>query len=259
MFDRFTDRARKAMWLARDAAMRHGHDYIAPEHMLLGVLETNGVGTDALKALNVPRRKLAAAVEKRLPAGVAMVTAGQLPFTPRAKTVLERSLEEAHAFEHNYICTEHLLLGLMRDEGNAGTVLREAGLDADSVREEIGKLLGQELGKSEFLGSSALVLASDRMAADEVVRAPLAAAGFEHVTVVNPVGFDAERLADRCAAVGLAVIVEPDSAELVYAAGLCRGARTPTIVFSAGADGLPSPLASLPVVSTADELRDILR
>ena len=125
MFDRFTDRARKVMGLARQEAQRLGHDYIGTEHVLLGLIqEGNGVASDVLKSLDIDLKKIRQEVEKLVSPGNTMVTMGQLPFTPRAKKVLELALEEAQNLGHNYIGTEHLLLGLIREnEGIAAQVL----------------------------------------------------------------------------------------------------------------------------------------
>jgi ATP-dependent Clp protease ATP-binding subunit ClpC len=146
MFDRFTDRARKTMGLARLEAQRLTHDYIGTEHMLLGlILEGSGVAADVLKNLDIDTKRVRAEVLKLVTPGDSMVTMGQLPFTPRGKRVLELALEEASTIGHNYIGTEHLLLGLIREEhGVAARVLRSVGLSAESVREEILELLGVE-------------------------------------------------------------------------------------------------------------------
>ncbi|HEY7515471.1 MAG TPA: Clp protease N-terminal domain-containing protein, partial [Vicinamibacteria bacterium] len=116
MFDRFTDRARKVVGWSRQEAQRFQHDYIGTEHILLGLIrEGGGVAADVLRNLSVDPLRVREEVEKRMKAGTASVTMGQLPFTPRAKRVLELSLEEARDLGHNYIGTEHLLLGLIRE------------------------------------------------------------------------------------------------------------------------------------------------
>ena len=144
MFDRFTERARKVMSLSRHEALRFGHDYIGTEHILLGLLlEGSGVAAQVLCNLDVEQGKIRSEVEKLVGQGTNMVTQGQLPFTPRAKTVLELSLEEAQYLGHCYIGTEHLLLGLVREKkGIAARVLLELGVNADEVRDEIIELLG---------------------------------------------------------------------------------------------------------------------
>ncbi len=144
MFERFTERARKVMALANQEAQRFNHEYIGTEHILLGLLkEGSGVGPNVLKNLDVDLHKVRMEVEKRVKAGPDMVTMGKLPQTPRAKKVLEYAVEEARNLNHNYIGTEHLLLGLLREQdGVAAQVLMNLGLKLDEVREEVLKLLG---------------------------------------------------------------------------------------------------------------------
>ncbi len=151
MFDRFTDRARKVMGLARQEAQRLNHEYIGTEHILLGLVqEGSGVAANVLKNLDVDLRKVRAEVEKLVKAGPSMVTMGQLPFTPRAKKVLELALEEAGNLGHNYIGTEHILLGLIKEQdGKAAKVLTNLGVQLDSVRTEILDFLGAEPAASE--------------------------------------------------------------------------------------------------------------
>ena len=149
MFDRFTDRARKVMGLARQEAQRLGHDYIGTEHVLLGLIqEGNGVASDVLKSLDIDLKKIRQEVEKLVSPGNTMVTMGQLPFTPHAKKVLELALEEASNLGHNYIGTEHLLLGLIREqEGIAAQALQNIKVRLEDVREEVLELLGPEPGE----------------------------------------------------------------------------------------------------------------
>ncbi|HEX5135755.1 MAG TPA: Clp protease N-terminal domain-containing protein [Planctomycetota bacterium] len=146
MFDRFTDRARKVMGLSRQEAQRFNHDYIGTEHILLGLIqEGSGVAADVLKNLDVDPKRIRQEIEKLVSHGTTMVTMGQLPFTPRAKKVLELVLEEAQRLGHNYIGTEHLLLGLVREEkGIAGQALRSLNLLVEDVREEVRELLGHD-------------------------------------------------------------------------------------------------------------------
>ncbi len=146
MFDRFTERARKVMGLARQEAQRFGHDYIGTEHVLLGLVqEGSGVAASVLKNLDVDMKKIRIEVEKLVKSGTNTVTMGQLPFTPRAKKVLELALEEAQSLGHNYIGTEHLLLGLIREsEGIAAQVLLNLGVKLEEVREEVLELLGAD-------------------------------------------------------------------------------------------------------------------
>src|SRR5262245_22488842 len=147
MFDRFTDRARKVMALARKEAQRFNHDFIGTEHILLGLIqEGSGVAANVLKNLGVEINKIRSEIEKNVQSGPSMVTMGQLPFTPRAKKVLELSMEEANELGHNYIGTEHLLLGLLREnDGVAAQVLQDLGLKLEEVRNEVLELLGAEM------------------------------------------------------------------------------------------------------------------
>jgi ATP-dependent Clp protease ATP-binding subunit ClpC len=149
MFDRFTERARKVMSLARQEAQRFNHDYIGTEHILLGLVqEGSGVAAQVLRNLEVEPRKIRIEVEKIVKNGTNMVTMGQLPFTPRAKKVLELALEEAQNLGHSYIGTEHLLLGLIREnEGIAAQVLLNLGTKLEEVREEVLELLGADQGE----------------------------------------------------------------------------------------------------------------
>ncbi|XAL99937.1 ATP-dependent Clp protease ATP-binding subunit [Phycisphaeraceae bacterium D3-23] len=144
MFERFTDRARKVMALANQEAQRFNHEYIGTEHILLGLVkEGSGVGANVLKNLNVDLRKVRLEVEKLVKSGPDMVTMGKLPQTPRAKKVIEFAIEEARTLNHNYVGTEHLLLGLLREhEGVAAQVLMNLGLKLEEVREEVLELLG---------------------------------------------------------------------------------------------------------------------
>jgi len=144
MFERFTDRARKVMALANQEAQRLNHEYIGTEHILLGLVkEGSGVGANVLKNLDVDLRKVRLEVEKLVKAGPEMVTMGKLPQTPRAKKVIEYAIEEARNLNHNYVGTEHLLLGLLREhDGVAAQVLRNLNLRLEDVREEVLNLLG---------------------------------------------------------------------------------------------------------------------
>ncbi len=144
MFERFTDRARKVMALANQEAQRFNHEYIGTEHILLGLVkEGSGVAANVLRNLDVDLRKVRMEVEKLVKSGPEMVTMGKLPQTPRAKKVIEYAIEEARNLNHNYVGTEHLLLGLLREkEGVAAQVLMNLGLKLEEVREEILSLLG---------------------------------------------------------------------------------------------------------------------
>ncbi len=156
MFERFTDRARKIMALANQEAQRFNHEYIGTEHILLGLVrEGSGVGANVLKNLDVDLRKVRLEIEKLVKSGPDMVTMGKLPQTPRAKKVIEYAIEEARALNHNYVGTEHLLLGLLREsEGVAAQVLMNLGLKLDKVREEVLNLLGAGLDSAELNNNS---------------------------------------------------------------------------------------------------------
>jgi ATP-dependent Clp protease ATP-binding subunit ClpA len=145
MFERFTDRARKIMALANRQAIQFHHEYIGTEHILLGLVEEGcGVGANALKGLGIDLLSVRRAVEKLIKAGPEMVTMGKLPQTPRVKKVIELAIIEARNLNHNYLGSEHLLLGLIREpNGVGGTVLRNMGLELMQVRNEIRLLVYQ--------------------------------------------------------------------------------------------------------------------
>ena len=151
MYERFTDRARKVMQLANQEAQRFNHEYIGTEHILLGLVkEGSGVAANVLKNLDIDLRKIRLEVEKIVQSGPDMVTMGKLPQTPRAKKVIEYSIEEARNLNHNYVGTEHLLLGLLREqEGVAAQVLMNLGLKLEDVREEVLNLLGHNMPTEE--------------------------------------------------------------------------------------------------------------
>jgi len=146
MFDKFTDRARRVMQLARAEAVRLNHDYIGTEHILLGLIqEGSGVAANVLKNLGIELQRIRQEVERLVSAGgsASSVPLGQIPFTPRAKKVLEFAVDEATSLGHNYIGTEHLLLGLLRETGGkAAQVLVNLGIRLNEVREEVLSLLG---------------------------------------------------------------------------------------------------------------------
>src|SRR6202165_5655749 len=156
MYERFTDRARKVMQLANQEAQRFNHEYIGTEHILLGLVkEGSGVAANVLKNLDIDLRKIRLEVEKIVQWGRNMVPLGKLPQTPRAKKVIEYSIEEARNLNHNYVGTEHLLLGLLREqEGVAAQVLMNLGLKLEDVREEVLNLLGHNMEQGESGGGS---------------------------------------------------------------------------------------------------------
>jgi hypothetical protein len=142
MFERFTDRARRVLVLAQEEARLLNHNFIGTEHILLGLIrEEEGVAAKALESLGISLEAVRAKVEKTVgPAG--NVPAGSPPFTPRVKKMLELSLREALQLGHNYIGTEHMLLGLVREgEGVASQVLVSLGADLSRVRQQVIALL----------------------------------------------------------------------------------------------------------------------
>jgi ATP-dependent Clp protease ATP-binding subunit ClpC len=144
VFDRFEDDARKSIWHARKEALRLRHDYIGSEHMLLGLLATErSVAAEVLRKLDLDLARIRSETEKRLEPGTSKVTDGQIPFTPRAKSVLELTLIEAGNLGHDHLGTGHLLLGLiLQPEGTVAEVLRAAGVDLDAAREQVRDLEG---------------------------------------------------------------------------------------------------------------------
>src|SRR6266480_927463 len=153
MFERFTDRARRVVVLAQEEARMLNHNYIGTEHILLGLIhEGEGVAAKALESLNISLEAVRQQVEEIIGQGQAAPT-GHIPFTPRAKKVLELSLREALQLGHNYIGTEHILLGLIREgEGVAAQVLQKLGADLNRVRQTVIQLLSGYTGKGEQAG-----------------------------------------------------------------------------------------------------------
>ncbi|MBN1405369.1 MAG: NDP-hexose 4-ketoreductase, partial [Candidatus Omnitrophica bacterium] len=156
MFNRFTERARKVVILAKEEARRLNHDYIGTEHLLMGLIkEGQGVAAAVLQNLGLSLDIIRFEVEKLVKPGPATVISGDIPFTPKAKKVIELAMDEARHLGHNYIGTEHLLLGLLREgEGVASQVLLNLGLDLERVRSEIMSLLGSTLPGAEAEASS---------------------------------------------------------------------------------------------------------
>ena len=143
MFERYTERARQVVVLAQEEARRLKHSYIGPEHILLGLIaEEEGIGADALANLGITKYKVDKSIKKLVPKGKCTNQGQQIPFTPRAKKILELGLREALSHGHNYVGTEHLLLGVVReDQSVTTTILDECGVDEDMVRNEVGRLL----------------------------------------------------------------------------------------------------------------------
>ena len=142
MFERFTDRARRVVVLAQEEARMLSHNYIGTEHILLGLIhEGEGVAAKALESLGISLEAVRSQVEEIIGQGQ-QAPSGHIPFTPRAKKVLELSLREALQLGHNYIGTEHILLGLIREgEGVAAQVLQKLGADLNRVRQTVIQLL----------------------------------------------------------------------------------------------------------------------
>ncbi|HET9242421.1 MAG TPA: Clp protease N-terminal domain-containing protein, partial [Gaiella sp.] len=142
MFERFTERARQVVVLAQDEARALKHNYIGTEHILLGLLrEEEGLAARVLEQLDITVEEVRAQVARIVGQGDE-VTTGQIPFTPRAKKVLELALREALSLGHNYIGTEHILLGLVREnEGVAARILLDFDADAEKIRNEIIRML----------------------------------------------------------------------------------------------------------------------
>ena len=150
MFERFTDRARRVVVLAQEEARLLNHNYIGTEHLLLGMVhEGEGVAAEALEQVGVSLARVRAEVEQIIGRGVEHPGA-HIPFTPRAKKVLELSLREALQLGHNYIGTEHILLGLIREgDGVAAQVLTKLGADLGRVREQVIQILTTRGAQSE--------------------------------------------------------------------------------------------------------------
>src|SRR5262245_35934868 len=145
MSNRFTERAQRVILIAQEEAKRLNHDYVGTEHLLLGLIALGeGVAAQVLANLGVDLRRVRNEIEKIVGTGDNVMLLGEIPFTPRAKKVLELAVEEAQNMGHNYVGTEHLLLGLIREEeGVAARVLENIGVRLDVVREEVISLLGE--------------------------------------------------------------------------------------------------------------------
>src|SRR5437016_13128500 len=151
MFERFTDRARRVVVLAQEEARKFNHNYIGTEHILVGLIrEDGGVAAKGLESLGISLDAARQQIEEIVGIGE-QAPSGHVPFTPRAKKVLELSLREALQLGHHYIGTEHILLGLIREgEGVAAQVLQKLGADLSRVRQQVIQLLsGYTGGKGE--------------------------------------------------------------------------------------------------------------
>ena len=147
MFDRFTERARKVLLLAREEAKGFNHDYIGTEHILLGLIkEGQGVASAVLQNLGLSLESIRTEIEQKVSTDHGYEVVGEIEFTPKAKRVIELAMEEARKFGHNYIGTEHLLLGLLlEEEGVAANVLNGLGVSLSRIQKEIVQLLGTSL------------------------------------------------------------------------------------------------------------------
>ncbi|MGH7449501.1 MAG: Clp protease N-terminal domain-containing protein, partial [Longimicrobiales bacterium] len=147
----FTDRVRKVLAMAREEAIRLQHDYVGTEHILLGLIrEGEGVAAAVLMNLNVDLEQIHERIEDSVRKGKATIALGELPYTSRAKKVLEYAMAEARELNHSYVGTEHLLLGLLREEkGIAAQVLNGLGVTLEDARAETLKLLGSDVGPSQ--------------------------------------------------------------------------------------------------------------
>ncbi len=149
MFERFTDRARRVVVLAQQEAAGLDHDYIGTEHLLLGLIhEGEGVAAQALGGLGISQEAVRQKVEEMIGRGKEPPPSGHIPFTPRAKKVLELSLRESLQLGHDYIGTEHILLGLIRESaGVAAQALGQLGVDLGRLRQQVITLAGSPEGQ----------------------------------------------------------------------------------------------------------------
>ncbi len=154
MFERFTERARQVVVLAQEEARTLKHNYIGTEHILLGLLrEEEGLAARVLESLDITVERVRAQVVRIVGSGEE-VTSGQIPFTPRAKKVLELALREALSLGHNYLGTEHILLGLVREnEGVAARILLDFDADSEKIRNEVIRMLSGPGGRRQGQGS----------------------------------------------------------------------------------------------------------
>lgn len=143
MFKKFTERARKVIILAREEAEKNQHEYLGTEHLLTGILKDGGgVAIAVLQRLNVDLKQMKLEIERHMPPSSGTLIIGDIPFTARAKKVLEYSVEEARSMGHSYIGTEHMLLGLMCEkDGVAAQVLMSMRLNYSAMREVTKELL----------------------------------------------------------------------------------------------------------------------
>ncbi|HEV3230204.1 MAG TPA: Clp protease N-terminal domain-containing protein [Solirubrobacteraceae bacterium] len=188
MFERFTEEARQVVVLAQQESRTLKHNYIGTEHLLLGLLrEENGLAAQALTSLDITIDAVRDQVARIVGLGND-VASGQIPFTPRSKKVLELSLQEALSLGHNFIGTEHILLGLLREnEGVAARVLVDFGADAERVRNEVIRLISAGGGSEAERGRRLKVSVSG------AVDAPSGVWPARFWSTINPVGFEIRR------------------------------------------------------------------
>jgi ATP-dependent Clp protease ATP-binding subunit ClpC len=151
MQDRFTNRLKKVINIARQEAIRMRHDYIGSEHLLLGIVkEGEGVAALVLSNLGIEKDELISAIENAVSYGSTPIVLGEIPLNQEARRILNYAMEEARRMNHSYIGTEHLLLGILKEEQSiAAQVLFSLGIDIDIVRSEIMKILeGESLGQT---------------------------------------------------------------------------------------------------------------
>jgi ATP-dependent Clp protease ATP-binding subunit ClpC len=170
----FTDRVRKVLAMAREEAIRLQHDYVGTEHILLGLIrEGEGVAAAVLTNLNVDLEQIHERVEESVRKGKATIALGELPYTSRAKKVLEFAMSEARDFSHSYVGTEHLLLGLLREEkGIAAQVLNSLGVTLEEARADTLKVLGSDVGPSEPVGIGGATPGATAKAGDKKSKTP---------------------------------------------------------------------------------------
>src|SRR5437016_9207397 len=155
-FDRFNDRAKRVLALAQDEAIRFNHNYIGTEHLLLGLVrEGEGVAARVLDSLGVELSKVRTAVELMIGRGTSTTAPSEITLHPRTKKIVELAIEEARKLGHSHVGTEHLLLGLARDDGMASGILESLGLSADKVRQQVTVTLGRPPGVVEAVSGPA--------------------------------------------------------------------------------------------------------
>jgi ATP-dependent Clp protease ATP-binding subunit ClpC len=215
VFERFTDRARRVVVLAQEEARMLNHDYIGTEHILLGLIhEGDGVAARAIESLNISLADVRRQIEEIIGKGQTSPT-GHIPFTPRAKKVLEFSLREALELGHNYIGTEHILLGLVREgEGVAAQVLERFGVTMDRVRRTVIELLSGYAGATAVAAVAAGGTAETAELMSQVVPGDVSASAESFPTCPTCRSPLAETIAAK--SLDLAVGDEPSTVTLAY-------------------------------------------